>query len=300
MWKGREGIIAGASERPDDATFPIELERRSLLRRPPLHFRRLELKYFVPERQFAHLAARLAPYTEVDPYLVRQGTGSVAYPVTSLYFDSHDLQAFEQKAQGDYFRRKIRLRTYQPEFSSSGRSFLEIKRRLDAVVIKDRLALPAGVLQEGISMSRLLRHLLDAADSADPTAVEAELMAGWLNLGPTAVVRYMRSSRVAREDRTMRVTLDHDLEGAFLPSKLLGPQLLRGVDNINASGMDGISGKYAMLELKTNRAIPSGITKVIRDLQLTRTAYSKYFLVVAALRPQVYADCHPRFMRRAS
>ena len=130
---------------PDETPYPESLERRAHPR-PPLHFRRIELKYFLPDRFLTHFVERISPYTEVDPYLVREGLGRVSYPVTSLYFDSYDLQAFHEKEDGLFYRRKIRLRAYEDEFAEASPAFLEIKRRLDSVVIKDRLSLPAGSL----------------------------------------------------------------------------------------------------------------------------------------------------------
>src|SRR5947207_15583680 len=127
------------------AVYPKRVERRSRPR-PPLHFRRLELKYFLPDRWIRHLVEQISPFTEVDPYLVREGRGRTSYPVTSLYFDSYDLSSFLEKENGLLFRRKIRLRTYEQAFSRNAPCFIEIKRRLDSVVIKDRLPLPAGVL----------------------------------------------------------------------------------------------------------------------------------------------------------
>lgn len=280
--------------RPADFPFPARSNGRARPR-ATLHFRRIELKYFVPYRMVDYVVERLSPWTEVDPHLVKEGRGRTSYPVTSLYFDTYDLQAFSEKEAGQFFRRKIRLRTYEPEFSETEPCFLEIKRRLDSVVVKDRLSFPGGALRAAVPVNRLLEHLLAQDGPRDRTFVEVEVMRGWLSLQATALVRYGRLALVAKEDAKLRVTVDHNLEGLWRPAHILGPIPYRSIDNINASGMDGISGKYAILELKCNRAVPGWFHRLVLDLELCRTAYSKYFLVVAALRPRLLADCHLDF-----
>src|SRR3954453_20161814 len=122
-------------EQTSDAYFPGVAERRTVPR-APLHFQRIELKYFLPYRYLDHFVERVSRRTDVDPYFVKEGHGHTRYPVTSLYFDSYDLAAWREKEDGQFFRRKIRLRTYTEQFSEQTPCFLEIKRRLDAVVLK--------------------------------------------------------------------------------------------------------------------------------------------------------------------
>jgi hypothetical protein len=180
-------------EQTSDAYFPEIAERRAVPR-APLHFQRIELKYFLPYRQLNHFVERVSRRTDVDPYLVKEGLGRTRYPVTSLYFDSYDLAAWREKEDGQFFRRKIRLRTYTEEFTEQAPCFLEIKRRLDAVVLKDRIGLPAGVLTPDVSPTRLLAHLLANASERDATAMEAEMMRGWFNLQPSAKRTRTRAS----------------------------------------------------------------------------------------------------------
>lgn len=277
-----------------DAYYPDQLERRASPR-APLHFQRIELKYFIPYRQIDHFVERISRRTDVDPYLVKEGLGRTRYPVTSLYFDSWDLQAWDEKDGGQFFRRKIRLRTYEEEFSRLAPCFLEIKRRLDAVVLKDRIRVPEGALEPDMPPARLLRHLLDMAQTNNATTSEAQMMLSWLNLQPSAIVKYQRMALVAKEDPQIRITVDHHIQGVFRPPTIMGDVPMRLVDNINATGMNAISGKYALLEIKSNNVIPGWLHQAIQDMELNRTAYSKYYLVVLALRPSLLEDCDTRF-----
>ncbi len=279
---------------PSDKIWPQRLERRTRVR-PPRHFRRLELKYILPERYLEHIIEWITPFTEVDPYLVKEGRGRTSYPVTSLYFDTYDLFCLDEKEAGRRFRRKIRLRSYEKEFAEDVPCFMEIKRRLDFVVLKDRIALPRGLLTADVSMNRMLDYLLKNATERDETWNEAVMMNSWLNLEPSAIVRYQRYAFADSTDPSTRVTIDLDIEGSFRPPALVGTVLLRSIDNLMATGITGISGRFGILELKCNHLIPWWFHAMVKELELMRDAFSKYFLVVLGLRPQIYEDCDDRF-----
>lgn len=272
-----------------DGYWPKRLERRRRSR-PQLHFRRIELKYIVPERFLEYVVERVSPWTDIDPYLVQEGNGRASYPVTSLYFDSFDLHSLAEKEAGHLLRRKIRLRTYEELFREEDICFLEIKRRLDSVVIKDRISLPPNSLVDAPETPGLLRGFLERVEDKNDTWMEAQVMMRWFNLQPTALVRYLRYPFVGKEDPSTRVTIDRNLQGLWNPPAVAGALALRGIDNIHASGMAGISGRYAILELKCNHTIPGWWHGLVTDLELGRTAFSKYFMVAAALRPELVDD----------
>lgn len=239
---------------------------------PPLHFRRMEVKYLLPDRFVPAFLERMAPYTEVDPFLVAKGWGQTQYPVTSLYFDSVDLHALQEKDAGLLSRRKLRLRTYAEEFSERASCFLEIKRRHDFVVSKDRLALSVGRVS-GDAVESLLRHLLRRIEADAKVTAEANLLHRWYNLQPTALVRYQRIPLVARHDRRFRVTIDRDLAGAWCPPQFLGSIPLRHC----------LLG-YSVVELKWNHAVPAWFHAALQDFNLVRIAFSKYAVTVLSLR----------------
>ncbi|MBU0458310.1 polyphosphate polymerase domain-containing protein [Patescibacteria group bacterium] len=245
----------------------------------PLHFRRIELKYLVPDRLIPVFIDHLAPYVQPDSYLLEEGMGRTSYPVTSLYFDSIDLNSLQEKEAGLLSRRKLRLRTYGEYFTERSPAFLEIKRRHDFVVSKDRLSLSVGHLKEGLPMSALIDHVLGRVEASEEVYTEANLLRRWYNLVPTALVNYQRIPFVGMQDRRFRITIDHHLKGAWKIPSLLGPQFIRSVH-------EGIS----VLELKCNHAIPAWFHDCVKDLQMDRVAHSKYAMVVEGLRPAVAVE----------
>lgn len=247
----------------------------------PLHFRRMELKYYFPERYVQRFIEAISPYTEPDPWLRLEGVGRTTYPVTSLYFDSYDLQSLREKDAGALARRKLRLRTYDYEFSENTTAFLEIKRRHDFIVSKDRLSLSVGHIKEEERMGRLLGHLMNRVEASEAVTAEAQTLRSWFSLQPTAIVTYDRIPFVANHDSKFRITIDHSLRGVWRPTKLLGEIPSR-------SCMSG----YCIVEVKCDYAVPSWFHRIIQEFEMMRTAYSKYAMVVASLEPFAISQNH--------
>lgn len=237
----------------------------------PLHFRRVEVKYRVPDRVVPSIIEQLSPYVTFDPYLPE---GKDSYPVTSLYFDSQDLQSLREKDAGLLSRRKVRLRTYGSVFGIGSPCFLEIKRRHDFVVSKDRLVLPEGALKEDVS-SRVFSSTLHSI--SDAVALEAKMLAAWYGLQAMALVRYRRIPFVGRHDRRFRVTVDTNLEGAWRPPNVLGFE-----------GFHRCLPGESIIELKFNHAVPEWFHAIVQNMELVRVSNSKYATVVQSLRPSLH------------
>jgi len=267
-----------------------------------LHFRRIEMKYVLPRRMVPELVERLAPYVHVDPFLA--GTGRSSYPVTSLYFDSFNLQSLFEKEAGWLSRRRIRLRTYAEDFAAGATMFFEIKRRHDFLVFKDRFPLtPTEEEAEAAADRRItLRHLLERArDGSVDAAEEALLLDAWYNLQPTTLVTYDRLAFIGMGDPELRITIDHDLRGMWRPRALAAPHVRRRcpvhpmLPRLHSYGAHQPRGMMAagadawvILELKFAHGIPAWLHNLITSMELERSAYSKYSWATRALRPRLF------------
>lgn len=223
----------------------------------------------LPDRLIPAFRDRIAPYTQPDPFLVDEGAHRKQYPVTSLYFDSVDLHSLYEKEAGLLSRRKVRLRTYEKEFSEQGYAFLEIKRRHDFVVSKDRLSLSVGHLKADLPMANLLDHVLQRVEADEDVTSEVHLLQSWYNLQPTSLVSYIRTPFVGMQDRRFRITIDSDMETVWKPTQLIGHQL-----------RTACHAGWSVVEVKCNHAIPSWFHDIIQEFELNRTAHSKYALCV--------------------
>ncbi len=239
----------------------------------------MELKYLIPDRFIPVLIDRMAVYTQPDPFLLQEGKGRTSYFVTSLYFDSIDLHSLQEKEAGLLARRKVRLRTYEETFTEKSRSFIEIKRRHDFVVSKDRLLLKDTRLHSTVPMSQLLGDILQHVDASEAVTAEVQALRSWYNLQPTALVQYRRTPFVGMQDRKFRITIDSDLQGAWKPMSLFGPQIL-------TPSHPG----WSVVELKCNHFVAAWFHEIIQDLQFVRVSHSKYALVVESMRERLTSE----------
>src|SRR3989338_11703953 len=112
------------------------------MRETKLHFQRFEFKYLLNWEQFRQIRSRLRRYVALDGF-ARQ-TVSGFYEVVSLYYDSPKFYYYFEKIDGAGIRKKMRLRTYKVDNSFVGNVFFEIKRKIDAVILKDRILMDKG------------------------------------------------------------------------------------------------------------------------------------------------------------
>lgn len=93
---------------------------------------------------------------DYDPYA--KNLPNHSYIIRSLYYDSAGLDSYYQKIAGVRTRKKLRIRFYEPDLKPQTPVFLEIKRKYDTVVVKDRLVLSyvecCNLLKDNRKLSR--------------------------------------------------------------------------------------------------------------------------------------------------
>ena len=117
-----------------------------------IQFSRYEFKYVVDEPTAAEIQRFIRNYVQPDAHTVgREGRG---YAVHSLYLDSADFLTCRATLHGEKNRFKLRLRFYDDDPDSP--IYLEVKRRLNLVILKQRAAVrrsSAQRLLEGESLT---------------------------------------------------------------------------------------------------------------------------------------------------
>ena len=216
---------------------------------------REERKYPLPSSRSPLLTAWLDARLPRDP----------SYPVgvvTSCYYDSANLDSYQESNDGEFAKQKLRLRWYGDPVDPYAGVWLELKSRDGARSLKQRIRHPSSgapnhlglIIPEREELVRRLRDLTDvAALPLDPT------------LQPTALIRYRRI-RWQSSDGSVRASLDTDVRTAHprgMPIWLPVP--------------DG-----DVLELKSQGDLPPQLAH-LEHLGLRRTAHSKYALAVETL-----------------
>lgn len=230
-----------------------------LIKNLNLHIRRFEFKYVVPNTELDKIRRSIGNFTILDPYAKKDRDDT--YQVTSLYFDDTNLSSYYEKLAGIKLRKKFRIRTYETRPAAKSPIFLEIKRRDEIIIFKDRFPLDFSSLKylEGGSWDKLL--------SGGNDEVLRKFIGHYLARGlkPTVMTSYRREAYLDRKNFSFRLTLDQQLAA----------KRAYGIDLRSHDTREVFRG-YTILEAKFNRIMPSWFGMIVKKHNLERVSFSKY------------------------
>lgn len=182
---------------------------------------------------------------------------SDVYKVTSLYFDTHGLDDYYDKAGGFLSRKKTRVRIYGSAVDDTTTEVhLEVKNKHDMFISKDKMCIPIKEWRDflngdnDILLNKFNVHLLD----------EGRV--------PMVVVRYDREAFEEMFFDRVRVTFDRNIE--MLHGEDLDSTMHDWYDTVPVSGTSTI------MELKFSGRLPWWFGFMMRKFDLNRSPYSKY------------------------
>lgn len=231
-------------------------------------FNRHEYKYLVDPETMRSVSLGLSGYAHPDAHGM---DGS--YRVTSLYFDTTDELFYLQTLDNLPFRQKLRLRIYG-KYSPGDLSFLEIKQRHHGLVHKRRLPLPLDLAYAGAVPGA--DEPLDLRGTNLQIFREASFLVNYFTLRPKIVVSYRRQAYVGRDDSELRITFDSDLRFWTGKLKVEKPE----------HSMQVFQDDKVIMEIKSNKALPPWLSRLVTDNECGKLKLSKYCLSMAA-RPAV-------------
>lgn len=228
-----------------------------------LHFQRFEFKYLLPASLADILIPQFLKYMEWDPYVIDKS--EKYYSVLSLYYDSEGLGCYYDKLAGLEERKKLRIRTYDKNISPDTKVFIELKRKDDALVFKDRII----TTYENYFTSFINGNYESFKKSSDTSIQKFLQELIWFKeyngLMPKVMIIYQRMPLFSKMDKKFRVTFDSNL--MVFPS-----EELRFADGIP------VAPESVIMEVKYNNVLPSWFHAIIQDFQLERISVSKYCL----------------------
>ena len=166
---------------------------------------RVERKFYMPPGRSDLAYAVLRQVCRNDP-------GYPAGRVTSLYFDTPDLDSYADSASGEWERHKVRLRWYDDAVDGAAATvFLERKTRRGLSATKHRrmFAVPAGRLRP----DRLSEGVIDRRALVDTLAEMGHHAAE--RLRPIVAVSYRRR-RLVDMLSGVRVSLDSEIASTLI------------------------------------------------------------------------------------
>ncbi len=229
-----------------------------------LQHQRFERKYFVNERQVAHIRDMVRCYLVPDKF--SEDKPDYSYPVHSLYLDSDALMTYWATVHCEKKRFKLRVRYYDENPESP--LFFEIKRRENECVLKQR-----GAVRREAAASLLAGHLPSIRDVTDGRPYHLAALQRFcylmhkLNAWPMMHVGYLREAWVSKNNNSVRVTFDRHVSGEPQHKSVFTTRMARPVTPF---------GKQIVLELKFTDRFPDWFNELVRHFDLLQTGAPKY------------------------
>ena len=172
------------------------------------------------------------------------------------------MTSYFEKLAGLKLRKKLRIRTYDKRLSPNSKVFLEVKRRDDSVVFKDRVALRFSDAEKILQNSRY-----DLLPMGEDSKASNSFMSLFFRrrLIPAVVVSYKREAYFDKMNSGFRITLDQGLQ-AVKPFGL----------NLDLENPRSVAANFAVVEAKFNGSMPSWFGRIVAVRQLQKVAFSKY------------------------
>jgi hypothetical protein len=236
-----------------------------MLRR--FHFHRFEFKYSLSLKQAEHIYRELLLHMNPDPFALELGRDR--YRVTSLYFDTPDFRMYHEKLDGIKTRRKLRLRVYNIDLNQPDVVYLELKRRNNNTIIKDRFYVDANRMQsdyikplmEIMSNEQIPKHRKDVVEEFLFHVYRFRMM-------PKIAVTYDRKPLVSKVSKNIRITFDREIRA-------------KATENL----FDVDQGRFAfpnrvVMEVKFSGTLPWWVHHIFQVHNLCHESISKYCLGV--------------------
>lgn len=227
---------------------------------PKLHFQRFEFKYHLSSQDAEKISSDLLNNMVWDPHVL--DCPDKSYTVTSLYLDSPALKCYHEKISGLKDRFKLRLRIYKDFLETGDDVFLEIKRKSDMVISKDRVILPFEIYKKILCGNSCLFSC--ASKHQQKTLQEFIWKKHRYCMKPLIYVRYKRKPLIGRFNDKFRVTFDSNISASCAD------------DLSSCEKIHNVASGVTVMEVKYNNTLPSWFLHVIHKYQLDRRPFSKY------------------------
>ena len=215
---------------------------------------RHELKYHITPAEMTVLRNVLTPVMQLDP----NGNENNEYHIRSLYFDTINDDALEEKIAGVGNRKKYRMRIYN--FSDRVIK-LECKSKYGDLISKQSVSIPRELADQLIAgdpdgLQRMRHPLLHDVYREMRTRL----------LRPAVIVDYIREAYI-HPAQDVRITFDKTLRTGLYSSDMFNPML---------PTFPVFDDPVEILEVKYNEFLPTYIQALVSGVTAQRSAVSKY------------------------
>ena len=215
---------------------------------------RHELKYHITPAELTVLRGVLAPVMQLDP----NGNENNEYHIRSLYFDTINDDALEEKIAGVGNRKKYRIRIYN--FSDKVIK-LECKSKYGDLISKQSVSIPRELAEQLIAgdpdgLQRMRHPLFHDVYREMRTRL----------LRPAVIVDYVREAYIHQAEE-VRITFDKQVRTGLYSVDMFNPQI---------PTYPVFDDPVEILEVKFDEFLPSYLQAILSGVTAQRSAVSKY------------------------
>ena len=213
-------------------------------------FERVEKKYVLTKEKKELLLEKIKNHLVPDEY----GPSTIC----NIYFDSVNHDLIRDSMDKPIYKEKVRLRSYNVPTKDSN-VFLEIKKKYDGIVYKRRVLGKLSDIESYIekgkdfNCNKQILHELDYCFK-------------FYKLEPMLYLAYDRIAYYDKDDKNFRITFDTNIVSREYDLKLESEIYGDLISDANT---------YIM-EVKSNGGLPLWFVKVINELEIYPSSFSKY------------------------
>jgi hypothetical protein len=230
---------------------------------------RFEAKYLIDENKACAVGEFIQPFVSADAH-------GREYLVGTTYLDSPDLRLYRGSVQGEKNRFKLRVRSYRA--NGNGHVYLEIKRRLDQIIMKERVSIQTDHADE-----YLLAPITPEVGPVSENAKDVLALHNFCSLRdclmavPRVDITYDREAYMSGFGENVRITFDRNI-------KCLPVSTYAEIREFAETPQVPVVTNSVVLEIKFTDRCPSWVGKIIQRFDLQRRSVSKYVMSVDALK----------------
>lgn len=253
---------------------------------------RFEQKFVIHPRLVPPLREWMQPFVVPDP----NGKGDIPeYVTTTLQLDTPHLDLALAKERKCFSRFKLRIRTYGTHPKEHEPVFIEIKRKVGAVIIKSRSRMKRSQWRPTCILNPATGPFLKSPKDNN-NYLEFCRIANAIGARPKMNIRYIRESYFGSNDDYARITFDRRV--SYRPERnwhladesVAEWKYWRAIDT-----QVGLRTNYAgyIFELKAMRDTPTWMLELVRKFNLRNQGFCKYAVAVrleSLFRGATYAD----------
>ena len=221
-------------------------------------FNRYEHKYLLDSDTYKSVIAEMDKHMELDAYNI----GHKPYTIANIYYDTDDDYLIRNSLAKPEYKEKLRLRSYGvPE--KDGLVYLEIKKKYRGLVNKRRTTL---MLNEAYDFVKSGEQPQKQSYMNGQVLDEITYFLHHYKLKPKLYLAYDRIAYFEKGNPDLRISFDMNIRTRRCDVRLedgdYGEKLIA----------DGIY----LMEIKTAMAKPLWLTKLLTELNIHRSNFSKY------------------------